>query len=249
MRMFTDTMTIASGTWRRVLRVKEVYFLIVCVLVLIGSAYNYDILSMGEHKPLMIDVSLLLNTIAAILVALSASFEIPRELREGVASTLLSKPLGRTSYLAGKLVGTSIAGFAICGLILLGFCLVFNFFFSGEVMTSMFQTHVLVLFSVVPMTAISIFFSVFIPEMLAPILTACAIWFAHNAPVLLTKPATKLLYGGIIPDLNLFNLKAQAVYSASVSWPYLGVALAWGVAYSVFAIAVASLIFSQKDLK
>ena len=53
----------------------------------------------------MIDVSLALNAVAAALVVISITFEIPRELRQGVASTLLTKSLGRTQYLAGKLIG------------------------------------------------------------------------------------------------------------------------------------------------
>ncbi len=247
--MINETMAIASGTWRRMLRVRAVYFLIVCVFILIGSAYNYNILSMGEHKPLMIDVSLVLNTVAAILIAISVSFEIPRELREGVASTLLTKPLGRTEYLVGKLVGTSIAGFIICGLIALGFFIIFSFSFNEQVLTSMIQGHLLVLFSVIPMTAIAVLFSVFVPEMLAALITAAVIWLTHNSPVLISSASTRFLYGGIVPDLNLFNLKAQAVYTASISWTYLGMALGWGVVYSVFALAIASLIFSYKDLK
>ena len=69
-----EIMAIAGGTWRRILRMRVVYFLVVCVLILIGSSVNYDILSMGEHKPLMIDVSLVLNTVAAVPVAISITF-------------------------------------------------------------------------------------------------------------------------------------------------------------------------------
>ncbi len=246
--MLNDTLTIAVGTLRGIMRVRAVYFLIVCVFILIGSAYNYDILSMGEHKPLMIDVSLVLNTIAAILVALSAAFEIPRELRQGGASTLLTKPLGRTEYLAGKLVGTSGAGFAICGMITLGFLFVFSFFFSAQAMTAMVRAHLLVMCSVIPMTAIAIFFSVFVQETLAALLTAVVIWLAHSTPLLYGKVGS-VLYGGIVPDLNLFNLKAEAVYSSSISGLYMCMVLAWGIAYSVFALTCASLIFSQRDLK
>lgn len=245
--MIQDTLAIAGGTIRRIMRVRSVYILIVCVFVLIGSAYNYDILSMGEHKALMIDASLVLNAIAAILIAISASFEIPRELRSGIASNLLSKPLGRTEYLCGKLVGTTGAGMIICGLITFGFIAVFSFFFGSQILSSMIQAHLLVMLSVLPMTAISIFFSVFVPETLAALLTAIAIWFAHNTPLLRAK--IMVLYGSVVPDLNLFNLKSEAVYAASIDWAYLGIALAWGIAYSVFMLAIASLIFNQKDLK
>ncbi len=240
-----EIMAIAGGTWRRILRMRVVYFLIICVLVLIGSAYNYDVLSLGMHKQLMMDVSLVLNTIAAILVTVSITFEIPKELKEGVASTLLSKPLGRTQYLIGKLVGIVITGFVITGLVTAGFIFLFNSAF-GEVSGSMIKGHILIMASVIPMSAIGVLFSVFVPEFLAATATVLVIWFAHSS---LALSKVKFLYGGIIPDLNIFNLRAEAVYGAHISWGYIMIAIIWGIVFSIFATAVASLIFSYKDLK
>jgi ABC-type transport system involved in multi-copper enzyme maturation permease subunit len=239
-----EIMAIAGSTWRRILRMRVVYFLIVCVLILIGSAYNYDVFSMGMHKELMIDVSLVLNTIAAILIAVSITFEIPKELKEGVASTLLTKPLGRTQYLVGKLVGIIIAGLVITGLITLGFMFVFNTAF-GDVTSSMLKGHILIMASIIPMSAMAVLFSVFTSEFLAATITVVAIWFAHTTS---SVSRVKFLYGGLLPDLNLYNLRAEAVYGGITSG-YILVALVWGIVFSVFATALASLIFSYKDLK
>ena len=201
----SEVMAIAGGTWNRILRMRVIYFLILCVLIIIGSADRYDVLSLGMHKMIMVDVSFFLNTIAAVLVAISITFEIPKELREGVASTLLSKPLGRTQYLVGKLVGIIIAGLVITGLITVGFVVVFNGFFD-KVNVEMIQGHILIMASVIPMCAIAVFFSVFIPESLSAIITVIAIWFAHATTGLSNLT---VLYGGILPDLNLFNLKLR----------------------------------------
>jgi len=56
--MFDEILTVAEGTWRRILRMREVYFLIACVLIIIGNMVNYEFLTPGEHRALMIDVSL-----------------------------------------------------------------------------------------------------------------------------------------------------------------------------------------------
>lgn len=241
-----EIMAIAGGTWRRILRMRVVYFLVVCVLILIGSAVNYDVLSMGEHKPLMIDVSLVLNTVAAVLVAISITFEIPKELREGVASTLLSKPLGRTQYLIGKLIGTIITGVVITAMIAVGFFLIYSVAFNEQIAKAIVQGQLLVILSVIPMSAIAVLFSVFIPEMLTALVTAAVIWLAHSTSQLSN---VMILYGGIIPDLDLFNLKSQAVYGTAIHWDYILLTLVWGIVFSVFAISVASLIFNYKDLK
>jgi len=238
---------VAGGTWHRILRMRVVYILIVCVLVLIGSAYRYDVLSLGQHKALMVDVSLMLNTLAAIIVAISITFEISKEFREGVATTLLSKSLGRTQYLVGKLIGISIAGLVITGLIAVGFGIIFSSAFD-TIGRAMVMGHLLVMASVIPMAALGILFAVIFPESLAAIITAIVVWFAHSTPAL---AQIKVLYGGILPDLNLFNLKAVAAYSyaGGAGWTYLVLALAWGIVYSIFATSLAGIIFSNKDLK
>lgn len=240
-----EIMAIASGTWQRILKMKSVYFLILCVLALIACAYNYNILSLDCHRALMIDVSLLLNTLAAVVVALSVSFEIPREIREGIASTLITKPLGRTQYLIGKLVGTAVAGIVITGLITIGFVLVFNYFFD-KATAPMIQGHILVMGSVIPMVAIGVLLSVVIPDAIAPLFTAIAIFLSFS----ITKLGKiQFLYGGILPDLNLFNMRAEAAYEIPVDFSYIVLVLIWGIVFSTFATSVASLIFSQKDLK
>ena len=240
----SEIMAIASGTWQRILRMQVVYFLILCVLILIGSAYRYDILSLGMHKELMVDVSLLLNAIAAILIAVSITFEIPRELREGVASTLLSKPLGRTQYIVGKLVGISIAGIIICTIIAIGFCIIFGAAFE-KVAVSMIQGHILILASVIPMSAVAVFFSVLLPDSLAAVLTALVIWFGHSTSLI----KTPVLYGGILPDFNLFNMKSEAAYCLFINWGYLGGVTLWGISFAVFLTAISSLIFNRQDIK
>ncbi len=239
-------MAVAGGTWRRILRMPVVYFLVLCVVALVGSAYRYNMLSLGMHKTIMMDTSLALNTLAAILVAISITFEIPRELRSGVATTLLAKPLGRTQYLVGKLVGISIAGLVITGMIGVGFCLVFITAFDRVAM-SMVQGHLLVMGSVIPMCAVGVLFSVVAPDPLAAVLTALVIWFGHSTAAVLG--GIPVLYGGITPDFNIFNLKAESAHEVAISWWYILLATLWGVSFAVSVLVVSSSFFSRKDLR
>ena len=240
----SEIMAIASGTWKNILRMKVVYFLILCVWILIGSAALYEVLSMGQHKPLMIDVSL--NAVAAALVVISITFEIPRELRQGVASTLLTKSLGRTQYLAGKLIGIAFAAIVICALITFGSFVIFSYTFSESIALPMFQAQLLQILSIIPMAAIGVFFATLFPEVVAPVLTIIAIWFSYSVGVLQKVP---LLYGGILPNLDLFNFRAQAVYHADIPWSYVGLVTLWGIAFAIFALMLTSLFFKVKDIK
>ena len=50
-----ELFAIAGSTWRNVLRLKVVYFLVFCVWVLVACALNYDVLSLGLEKELLKD--------------------------------------------------------------------------------------------------------------------------------------------------------------------------------------------------
>ena len=145
-----EIFAIAGSTWRNVLRLKVVYFLVFCVWVLVACALNYDVLSLGLEKELLIDASLMLNTITAVLIVLSLTFEIPKELKDGVASSMLSKPLGRTHYLIGKMLGNMVIGFVLCALVAAGSFLIFRVSFNDTVGQTMLQSQVLVILSVIP---------------------------------------------------------------------------------------------------
>ncbi|MDD2404117.1 MAG: hypothetical protein PHV75_03250 [Victivallaceae bacterium] len=241
-----EIIAIAGSTWKNVLRLKVVYFLVFCVWVLIASALNYDILSLGLHKELLLDASLFLNTIAGVLVIISLTFEIPKELKEGVASAMLSKPLGRTNYLVGKMVGYIVVGFVVCSLVAIGSFLIFNISFSEPIGIAMLQNHIMIILSLIPMAAIAVLFSIALPEIIAPIVTVLVIWFAHSTGILSSIP---VIYGGIIPDLDLFNFKSEAVYNNAVTWKYVILVALWGISYAIFASSLASLLFSRKDIK
>lgn len=240
-----ELFAIAGSTWRNVLRLKVVYFLVFCVWVLVACALNYDVLSLGQEKELLIDASLMLNTVTAVLIVLSMTFEIPRELKEGVASTMLTKPLGRTNYLVGKMLGNIVVGFVLCALVAAGSFLIFRVSYSETIGQAMLQSQIMVILSVIPMSALAVLFAVLLPEVVAPVVTVLVIWFSFSFG-LLNIP---VLCGGILPDLELFNFKASAVYKTLIPWSYVVLVALWGICYAIFIAALASLVFSRKDIK
>ncbi len=240
-----EVMAIAGSTWRAVLRMKVVYFLILCVWLLIASTWNYDVISLNRERTLMVDASLLLNQIAAVLAVISITFEIPRELKDGVASTLLTKSLGRTQYIFGKMIGVCVTGFVICILIALGAFGIYHFAFNEEITLSFVIAQLLLILSIVPMAAVAVLFSVILPEMLAPVVTLIAIWLSFST----YNISIPVLNGGVLMNLDLFNFKSHAVYEIAVPWSYVGLATLWGIAYAVFALMLASIIFRFRDIR
>ncbi len=257
-----EILAVAESVWRRILGLKVVYFLVACTISLIAITVLYKYLMGYQQQMLMVDVSLLLTSIAGLLCVLAIAFDIPRELREGTATTLLSKPLGRTHYLIGKFLGIVIVAIAITLLITVGFSLVHRLAYKTWGIEAI-KAHIMTIGSVIPMAAMALLFASFLSEAAAAILTALFVFLCSSVSQIPGIEKITIIYGGIIPDLGLLNLRAEASHAVdiaasrmadtglalSLNWSYVWLSILWGVLYSVALICATSLIFNRRDLR
>ncbi len=241
-----EILTIAGTTWKTILKMKVVYFLVICVWILVASMFRYNEISLDRHRELMLDMSLLLNQIAAILCVLTLTFDIPRELGEGIASNYLTKSLGRTRYLLGKTLGAYIVAFAVCTLIATGSYFIYSACFPEIPLQLIYvKIQLLITLSVIPMAAICVFCTMVLPEMAAPVIALLCIWFSYQT----SKLHVPVINGGLLPDLDLFNLREHIIYYAEIPWIYVLGAAVWGAAFAVFLLMIACIVFRFKDIK
>ena len=241
-------LAVAESVWRRILRMKVLYFLIACAVALIAITCMYKYLMAFEQRLLMVDVSLLLTSLSGLLCVLSLAFDIPRELNEGSAAALLSKPLGRTQYLIGKFLGISVVAVVVTGLITVGFVVV-HYLAYKTVPADALKGHLLAVASVVPMAAIALLFASLLGEAGAAVLTFLVVFLLSSMDSIPRVAALKIVYGGIIPALELFNFRAEAAHDIGIPWGYVGLAAVWGIVYSIGMVAFAGLLFNRRDLK
>ncbi|MEM2915682.1 MAG: hypothetical protein QXH91_09850, partial [Candidatus Bathyarchaeia archaeon] len=136
-----EIMAVAESVWRRILGLKVVYFLIGCGILLTWITVLYKYLMAFQEQMLMIDVSLVVTAIAGLLCVLVVTFDVPGELREGAATTLLSKPLGRTQYLLGKFLGITIVGIVVTGILTIGFCILYLVYYPSADLVAPLKAH------------------------------------------------------------------------------------------------------------
>ena len=240
-----EIMAISNSLWKRILGEKVVYFLVFCAIALIAITNLYDVLMVGEHKALMVDSAFFLIVTSAILTVISLAFDIPKELNSGVASVLLAKPLGRSRYLIGKLVGISIAGLIVTGLISIGFLIVYSMVFekpSASLMTAVF----LACLSVIPMGSIVVLFASFMQEAAAAIISFIVIWFSFSTSHVLG--GVKVLYGGIFADLGFYNMGAEGFYNLPIGFSYILFAILSAALTAITMVTIANIIFNSRDL-
>ncbi len=233
-----ETFAIASSLWKRLLGVKVVYFLTLCAIALIGITNMYEVLMIGEAEALMVDTGMMLVTVAAMLTVLSLAFDIPKELQTGIASVLLAKPLGRTHYLLGKLIGISWVGIFITTLISIGFLITYSIS-HGSPSASLVKALILVIVSVIPMAAIVLLFSSFLNEAVAATISTVAIWLGY---------CLAFLKGYSIYDLSIFNMGAEAFYKYEISNFFVLKGAISAILTGIVLLCVTSFIFNKRDL-
>lgn len=233
-----EIFAIASSLWKRLLGVKVVYFLTACAITLIAITNLYEILMIGEERALMVDTGMMLVTAAAMLTVISLAFDIPKELQSGVASVLLAKPLGRTHYLLGKLVGISWVGIFITGLISIGFLIIYSVS-HGSPSQQLVKALVLVCLSVIPMASVVLLFSSFLNEAVAATISTVAIWMGYSLFA---------LKGFTLYDLSVFNMGAEAFYGYEISNFYIIKAAFSAILTAIAMLCLTSFIFNKRDL-
>jgi len=233
-----EIFAIAHSLWKRLLAAKVVYFLTLCAIALIGITKMYDVLMIGESRNLMVDTAFMLITVASMLTVISLAFDIPKELQSGIASVLLAKPLGRTHYLIGKLVGISWVAMFIATLISIGFLIIYGVTY-GAPSASMIKALILVIFSIIPMASVVLFFSSFLNEAVAATISTIAIWFGYMLFA---------MNGFTVYDLSVFNMSAEAFYDDNITNMYLLKAAFSAVLTGISMVCFTSFIFNKRDL-
>jgi ABC-type transport system involved in multi-copper enzyme maturation permease subunit len=72
--------------------------------------------------------------------------------------------------------------------------------------------------------------------------------FAARLPSSFARQVCQFLYY-VIPDLELFNVRAMVVHGADVPTDRLAAATAYGLMYTLGVLLLAAVIFSRRDFK
>lgn len=237
---------------------EKVFYLLLCfvgvslVLSLLLGQLSYS------HQT-KITVDFLLGAIQISLTLLCVFMGIrmfQQELTLGSVAMILSKPISRSAFLLGKYLGqVAVQG----GIIFLMAC--FTVLFTARSLhveaasLSIFQTCALIFFEVSVLTAITYCFAVNAGAVTTAIATLGLFALGHlRGPISedwgkageenLVWQAAKVL----IPDLELFNMKAMGSYGYSLDWITFGWAALYGLVCIAFFLAIACVTFQRKDI-
>lgn len=123
------TVAVAVNAWKETVR-QPVYYVILLVSgVMIVLSHFFALFTFGQEAKFIYDMGLATITVATLLQALfSASTVISDEIEKKTVLTVLSKPLARWQFIAGKFLG--VAGAVFPATVMLGVILLLATYWS-----------------------------------------------------------------------------------------------------------------------
>jgi len=244
-------------------RRRDIYAIVLLSVLIIGAVLTVDFFELTSLTKFYREVALkIMSTATALTAIVLAGRQLPREFEARTIYPLLAKPVTRSAFLSGKLVGV-MASAAFC----LGIFMIL--YVAGAIYLNpqvdmpwglLTQYVFLQLVQILVLTTMLFSLSMLL-NLDAAITMGILIYF--SSPVLLTAMSymydlvgrgTQLLLTAFVllmPQFSLFDLSEKAVHSAI--WPPLDaltmVQLAvYGGAFGVVFFAVSLALFRRKPL-
>jgi ABC-type transport system involved in multi-copper enzyme maturation permease subunit len=258
MRWLSAVVAIASNTCRDAIRSKVLYVLLFFAVMLIATSATLATLSYVERERILQDVSLgairFFGAAIAIFVGVGL---VHREVDRRTIFTILSKPVERSAFIAGKylgLVGTLWALLAVMSVCFIGASLA-----AGAPLTA---GHAIALGLIAVELAVVVAFATLFSSFATPFLAGC-----YSLGIYLVGHLTRDLYAigrvsespelreftlwvkRLMPDLEAFNRTLEAVHGLPIPAPEVVWSLVLGGAWIGGFLLVAVLAFERRDFR
>jgi ABC-type transport system involved in multi-copper enzyme maturation permease subunit len=252
---------VAINTFREAVRDRVLYNLIFFALIMIGAAIIVGQISIGIERQVMVNLGLSAISIIGLIMAIFIGVGLVyKEIEKRTLYSLLSKPLPRWEFLAGKYVGLLITLAVNTFFMALG--LAAALFYVGRPLVpsdvSILIAIYFILLELALVTAFALFFSCFSSPMLSTLFTLGIYVAGVFAPDIrdlgdLTRDST-IQFGAraiyyLLPNFHNFNVIALAAHGDAIPLALLWQNTLYALVYVVLLLLACSAVFSRRNLK
>lgn len=249
---------IASNTFRESVRDRILYSLVFFALLVLMMSLAVKEITIGDQDKVVRSVALgairIFGSIVAIFLGIGLVY---KEIERKTIYTIASKPIPRWLFILGKYVGQmgviaallSLMGTSYVALMLTQ---------QGFPATSVFVSWALLYVELSLLTAWSLLFSSYSSPTTAASFSLAVfvighladdVWlFGQQAESDSVKEIAAALYW-FLPNFSVFSVHDLAVHSLPVPVGQALSAVAYGVGYTAAVLAVAVVVFNQRDFK
>ena len=262
---------IAVNVFKESVRDKVLYNLVVFAVLLISTSYLLGQLTAGQDVKIVKDLGLAAISVFGLFIAIFIGIGlVSKEVERRSIYALLSKPVSRPQFIAGKYLGLVLTLAVNITVMVVALYIVLGYLSWQETAEykavwdapgpdpAMLKAVFLIFIELMLVTALALFFSTFSTPMLSAVLTFGLYVAGHfnsdlkNFDKVVNSQAAIWLSRGmyhVLPDLSAFDVKTEVVHGLPVTMGYLASTTAYGLAYVTALLLVAMFIFSRRDFK
>ncbi|HOW84704.1 MAG TPA: ABC transporter permease [Candidatus Aminicenantes bacterium] len=247
---------IAGITFKEAKRDRILYLLFFFAAVGILASRVLAVLTVGDRVKIIKDVGLASISIFGVLMAiLIGTGLVYKEIDKKTIFTLLAKPLHRAEFILGKFCGLVLTLFVMTAAMTVIF-LAIVYAHTLKIEGGLLAAVAYIFLELILVTAVAILFSSFSTPILSSLFALAFYLIGHlswGLELIIKKMSpgpgralVRALYA-ILPDLENFNFKTEAVHGLPIpAGIYLSSAL-YGLCYTAFILVLAVLIFRRRD--
>jgi len=248
---------IAKYTFVEIYKGKIFYILLILGITLVLLTYIASEFAYGVPARIALDFGLgsLYLSSSGIALFLGATL-ISREIESRTVYMILSRPLTRTSFLLGRILGM-LGIIFVNNIVLAGLTLTIYFLMNGD-----YQSLILwcIFFSILESTTVLLIVILFslISNVIITFLSTLVIYIIGHAitdamalPLVKDNVFINIIvksYAFIFPDFSKLNIKNFVLYQQHLETGYLFSTLLYVLIYCVMLIVVSSVLFERKNL-
>lgn len=249
---------IAANTVRDAIRNRVLYILVFFAVVMIGTSVLLATLSYVERERILQDVGFgAIRFFGAVISIFMGVGLIHREVERRTIYTILSKPVTRAQFLAGKYLGLVATLWLQLAIMIVAFVAV-----SLAAGAPLGSGHAVALGLVALELAVVVAFATLFSSFATPFLAACysvgLYLIGHLTRDLRALGATAdsatvqqvtVWIHRVFPDLSVLNRGVEAVHGLPIPLPEVGYSLLLGVAWCLGFLLVAVVVFERRDFR
>ncbi len=257
----TIVSTLALVTVREALRRKLAVNLLVFALALVSASFIISTLTFGEQYRVIVSIALSTMEVFGTLIAafLGASL-VAGDVERRTVFPIVAKPVSRAQYVVGRYLGLVTTTTLNLAVMAAAFVAMLAYYTRGLGFvreTPLVATLLAIALQLAMVAAVAVFFSAFTTTTLASIFTLSLVVAGHVASDLVrywaTQGATagwlgKALYVAV-PNLEALNLKEAMIYKDALPAGPTAMAFGYGALYCAGVVALASAVFTRRDLR
>jgi len=251
---------ITWNTFREAVRDRILYNLVFFVLLLVASAPLFSQISIGLERLMLVNVGLssisLIGVVIAILVGIGL---VSKEIEKKTLYTILSRPVRRWEFIAGKYLGLLLTLVVNAALMTVGFYVALLIFVGSlkRADAGLLVAIYFILLQFMIMVAITLLFSTFSTPVFSAIF-AFALFvigaFGEDLKTVatLSHGVTKwlaLATAYIMPNFASLNVIARVAHDERVSMQLVAFNTLYALLYSLAVVTAAVMIFERRNLK